>query len=54
MRRKTKKPRQPRQTPQRKGEMLLTQLSELKTLFSELDPQTAAGEEILSFRRRSA
>ena len=51
MRRKTKKPRQ---TPQRKGEMLLTQLSELKTLFSELDPQTAAGEEILSFRRRSA
>lgn len=54
MRRKTKHPRQTRQAPQRKGEKLLTQLSELQALFTALDPQPAAGEEILSFRRRSA
>ena len=56
MKRKKSKPRQqPRpDLRQRKGEKLLTQLSELKTLFAELDPQPAAGEDIFSFGRRSA
>ncbi len=56
MKRKTREPRQqPRHDQQqRRGEKLLTQLSELKTLFAELDPQPAAGEDIFSFRRRSA
>ena len=52
MKRKKCEPRQ--QAPQRKGEMLLTQLSELKTLFAQLDPHPAAGEDMFSFRRRSA
>ena len=50
-----RKRREPRQQPQpRKGEKLLLQLAELDNLFSELAPQPAAGEDILSFRRRSA
>lgn len=50
-----RKRREPRQQPQpRKGEKLLMQLAELDTLFLELAPRPAAGEDNLSFRRRSA
>lgn len=55
MKRKKRDHRQQTQRPrQRKGEKLLMQLAELDTLSLELAPRPAAGEDILSFRRRSA